>query len=415
MVSKDHALRMTQPPRWTYVALAAALYFAQGFPYGIVNELFPLYLRQSGVSLAEIGLLSTVGLAWTWKVLWSPLVDRYGSYRGWMIGALVVIGNALLALSFVSPSRTNLFWAIVAIIALASATQDIAIDALTIRVTPSTMLGPVNSARVAAYRGSMIVAGGALAALTPFLGWRGVLQLGAGICAALAVAAFLVRDSREPRAGSINPLSGFVQWFGRPRAALFVVFVLLYKMGDFALTPMVKPYWVDRGFTAAEIGTVTTVIGLSFLIAGAIAGGLFLARYGLLAGLFWLGLLQMLSNCGYALAASLDLPRSALYAATIVENFTAGLGTAAFLTFLMSICDRDHAATQFAMLTAIFGLSRSIIGSFSGVAAQTLGYAGYFWLTVALGIPGLLLLPFMREQLRRTAERAATGDVVMGG
>ncbi|MEO5763290.1 MAG: MFS transporter, partial [Vicinamibacteria bacterium] len=256
---------------------------------------------------------------------------------------------------------------------------------------------------------------GALAALTPFLGWRGVLQLGAGISAALACAAFLVRDTREARNDAASPLAGFASWFKRRRAVLFILFVLIYKMGDFALTPMVKPYWVDRGFTAAEIGTVTTVIGLSFLIAGAIAGGIFLARFGLMAGLLWLGLLQMLSNCGYALAASFDLPRSALYAATIVESFTAGLGTAAFLAFLMSVCDREHAATQFAMLTAIFGLSRSVIGSFSGVAAQSFGYAQYFWITVALGIPGLLLLPFMREQLRQTAERPATSDVVMGG
>jgi MFS transporter, PAT family, beta-lactamase induction signal transducer AmpG len=405
---------MNERPRWTWLAIAGALYFAQGFPYGLVNELFPLYLRQSGVSLAEIGLLSTVGLAWTWKVLWSPLVDRYGSYRGWMIGVLVVIANALLALSFVPPTRSGIFWSIVAIVAIASATQDIAIDALAIRMTPPSMLGPVNSARVAAYRGSMIVAGGALAALTPWLGWRGVLQLASAVCAVLAVVAFTIREGNEPRQHNPNPLAGFSHWFTRPRAIVFLIFVLIYKLGDAALNPMVKPYWVDRGFTAAEIGTVTTVIGLSFLIAGAIAGGFFLVRFGLMAGLLWLGLLQMLSNCGYALAATFDLPRTALYAATIVENFTAGLGTAAFLAFLMAICDREHAATQYAMLTAIFGLSRSLIGSFSGLAAERFGYAGYFWLTVALGIPGLLLLPLMRDQLR-TDERPATADVVMGG
>jgi PAT family beta-lactamase induction signal transducer AmpG len=403
-------------PRWFFPAVAAALYFAQGFPFGLINELFPLYLRQSGVSLAEIGLLSTVGLAWTWKVAWSPLVDRLGTYRGWMIGALLSIACATFALSLVPPSQSTLFWSIVAIIAIASATQDIAIDALAIRITPDSMLGPVNSARVAAYRGALIVAGGALAALTPILGWRGVMQLGAGICVALAAAALTVRDDRPSKRAGTNPFAGFSRWLTRPRAALLLLFVLIYKMGDVALTPMVKPYWVDRGFSAAEIGTVTTIIGLSFLIAGAVAGGFFVARFGIFASLLWLGTLQMLSNVGYALVDTLTLGRSAMYAAVIVENFTAGLGTAAFLAFLMSICERDFAATQYAMLSALFGLSRSTIGSFSGVAAQNLGYTRYFWLTVALGIPGLLLLPFVRTALQRAAaERPTAADVVMGG
>lgn len=403
-------------PRWFYPAIAGALYFAQGFPYGLINELFPLYLRKSGVSLAEIGLLSTVGLAWTWKVAWSPLVDRFGTYRGWMIGALSSIACATFALSIVPPAQSTLFWSIVALIAVASATQDIAIDALAIRITPQSMLGPVNSARVAAYRGALIVAGGALAALTPFLGWRGVLQLGAGICVALAFAALLVRDDRDPNRPTVSPFAGFTRWLRRPGAAGMLLFVLVYKMGDVALTPMVKPYWVDRGYSTAEIGTVTTIIGLSFLIAGAIAGGFFVARFGVFAGLLWLGTTQMLSNIGYALVASLMLGRTSMYAATIVENFTAGLGTAAFLAFLMSICERDFAATQYAMLSALFGLSRSVIGSFSGVAAQTLGYAEYFWITVALGVPGLLLLPFLRRLVNEVRDNRPTAeDVVMGG
>jgi PAT family beta-lactamase induction signal transducer AmpG len=138
------------------------------------------------------------------------------------------------------------------------------------------------------------------------------------------------------------------------------------------------------------------VIGISFLILGAIAGGVFLARFGIYAGLLWLGILQMLSNVGYALAAQTDASRPALYAVAIIENFTGGLGTAAFLAFLMSICDTQLAATQYALFTAVFGLSRSLIGTFSGLTAQRLGYTQYFWLTVALGVPGLLLLAALR-------------------
>ena len=161
---------------------------------------------------------------------------------------------------------------------------------------------------------------------------------------------------------------------------------------------MVKPYWVDRGFSAAEIGTVTTAIGISFLIAGAVSGGFAVARLGIFDSLFGFGLLQMLSNLGYALIGSFGGNRRALYAATIVENFTWGLATAAFLAFLMSVCDREFAATQYALLSALFGLSRSLIGTASGFATQSMGYAGYFWLTVALGLPGLLLIPWIRGE-----------------
>lgn len=400
-------------PRWWFPAIAVFLYFAQGFPFGVINELFPLYLREKGVSLAQIGLLSTVGLAWTWKVAWSPLVDLFGSYRRWMVGALVTIAGALAALSVVPPQQTSLFWSLVAVIAIASATQDIAIDALMVRITPDGALGPVNSARVAAYRGALIVAGGGLAALSAPAGWSGVLLIGAGIALGLAAGAFFTpAGDKSAQTRHANPFRGLAEWAKRPRAALLFALVLLYRLGDAALTPMVKPYWVDRGFTATEIGTVTTVIGLSFLIAGAIAGGLFIARFGLFRSLLVLGILQMLSNGGYGLAASFNLARPALYTATIVENFTGGLGTAAFLALLMSICDREHAATQYAMLSALFGLTRSVIGSVSGIAAERLGYANWFWLTMALALPGLALLPFVRDALRHETNVDAT-EVVM--
>jgi Major Facilitator Superfamily. len=159
---------------------------------------------------------------------------------------------------------------------------------------------------------------------------------------------------------------------------------------------MLKPYWVDRGFSPAEIGTVTTVFGIGFLIIGAIAGGAFVNRYGVHAGLLWLGILQILSNVGYALVASASAGRPALYAASIIENFTGGLGTAAFLAFLMAVCDKENAATEYALLTALYGLTRSLVGTASGFATESLGYATYFWLTVFLGVPALLLLPRIR-------------------
>jgi PAT family beta-lactamase induction signal transducer AmpG len=384
-------------PAWFAPALAAILYFSQGFPFGIVSELLPLYLRVEHVSLAQIGFVSAVSSAWTWKFLWSPLVDRYGSYRRWMAGSLIVLAATIASFAFVSPQNTALFFAIVAVLAFASATQDIAIDAMTVRITPKHQLGYVNSVRVAAYRGSMIVAGGALAALTAIVGWRGAFLTAAAITLiVLIITLFLPAETGEQHHES--PFRGMKLWIQRPNAYVFLALALIYKLADVSLVPMAKPFWVDKGYGAAEIGTVTTIIGISVLIVGAFIGGAVVSRFGIWQALLWLGIVSVFSNAGYALAAAAATSRPVFYSVVIIENFCSGLGTAAFLAFLMSICDREYAATQYAVLSAAFAGTRFLTGSVSGVLAESMGYAGYFWLTLILGIPGLLLLPLIRNE-----------------
>jgi len=384
-------------PAWFAPALAAILYFSQGFPFGLVNELLPLYLRTEGVSLEQIGLVSAVSSAWTWKFLWSPLVDRYGSYRRWMAGSLLVLTATIASFAFVSPKYAPLFFTIVAILAFASATQDIAIDAMTVRITPKQQLGYVNSVRVTAYRGAMIIAGGALAALTSLVGWRGAFLIAAAITAVVFVVTFFLPAETGEHTPNENPFRGMAQWLRRPHAYVFLALAFIYRLGDAALVPMVKPFWVDKGFSTVEIGTVTTVVGLSFLIAGAFIGGAVISRFGIFHALLWLGILQVASNVGYAIAAAHPASDAMFYSVVIIENFCSGLGTAAFLAFLMAVCDREHAATQYAMLSAAFAATRFLIGSFSGYLASGFGYANYFWLTVALGVPGLLLVPLIRN------------------
>jgi len=161
---------------------------------------------------------------------------------------------------------------------------------------------------------------------------------------------------------------------------------------------MIKPYWVDRGYTPAEIGTITSIVGVIVSIISAIAGGFIVARIGIYASLLWLGAMQCLSNIGYALVATFNSGRWSIYAAAIGENIGYGLGTAAFLAFLMSICDRDRAATEYALLSAAYGLTGTIMASASGWLAKHAGYSLYFWLTVLLGIPPLLMIPFIRHE-----------------
>jgi len=195
-----------------------------------------------------------------------------------------------------------------------------------------------------------------------------------------------------------------------------LAFVVLYKVGDSALGRMVKPFWVDRGMSPTEIGIVSSSVGMGLTIAGALAAGWFIQKRGIFAGLLWLGIAQLVSNFGYVAVAALDLPRgdmsllglsfgpfqTALYCASAIESVCQGLGTAAFLSFLMNLCDRTHAATQYALLSAAFALSRDAAGALSGIGVEAFGYAPYFTLTALLALPGLALLPWIRGAIRES-------------
>jgi len=382
----------SNPATQQLLVLASILYFSQGFPYGLVTELAPIYLRVMHMPLAKItSLLGLVSFAWPAKFLWSPLIEL-GTYRRWIAGALAVMTVMLISLS----TSTITLTIVLLILAFASATQDIAIDAFTIRITPNPLLGLVNSIRVTAFRVAIIVSGGGLAAVAGYFGWRIAFACAAAITALVLAFTFVMPDDRAKKRAERNLVRDLVEWLKRPRAFTLLALVLLYRLGEFAIVLIIKPYWVDRGYSVAEIGTITTVVGASVLIFGAFAGGAFVAKFGVYRALVWMGIAQVVSNIGYAAVATLNAGRWGIYAASIAENLGYGLGNAAFLAFLMAICDKERAATEFALLTALWGVSRMIMGKYSGDIAQSLGYAPFFWISVFLGIPALLLLPRAR-------------------
>jgi MFS transporter, PAT family, beta-lactamase induction signal transducer AmpG len=196
-----------------------------------------------------------------------------------------------------------------------------------------------------------------------------------------------------------------------------LVFILIFKLGDASMGFMVKPFWVDAGFSATEIGLVSVNVGLGLSIAGGLVGGWYTDRVGIFKALWVLGLWQALSNLGYAVAAWL-VPygagaspefwqRAAIYAASATESFTGGLGTAAFLAFLMAIVDQRRSATEYALLSSVFALSRSVAGWAGGFGAQAWGYAPYFLLTFFLSFPAYLLLPWARRMLAAADARGS--------
>jgi len=195
----------------------------------------------------------------------------------------------------------------------------------------------------------------------------------------------------------------------RPMMVPIILFVLLFKLGDAAMGFMIKPFWVDSGFTATQIGLVSVNIGLLLSILGGIAGGWFTDRVGIFHALWILGLTQAVSNLGYVWAAGV-IPQAVdaiptldqkmvMYTASALESFTGGLGTAAFMAFMMAIVDRKHSATEYALLSSIFALTRHLSGYASGFGAHYMGYAPYFLLTFALSFPAYALLPWIRKAI----------------
>jgi PAT family beta-lactamase induction signal transducer AmpG len=387
----------------------ALLYFAEGLPFGIVLDVLPVYFRIHGVSLSAIGLMSLLRAPWSAKVLWSPLIDQLGERRLWIAFSLLVMAAALVLVPALPPAPVGaVLFGVLLAFTIAAATQDVAIDAYTIELLEPGEEGVANGVRVSAYRAALIVAGGVLVGVAAYGGWPMVYGAAAAILGAMAVVVLrLPRVQRRPQTPA-EWARTFTAWIARPGAPGVFLFVLLYKLGDTAMGPMVKPFWVDRGLSLEEIALISSTFGVAMSVAGALIGGVLTSRWGIFPALWILGLLQALSNLGYATVAWADGGRAGIYAASLFESFTGGLGTAAFLAFLMNICDKRQAATQYALLSAIFNLSGTLAGSISGIGATRLGYGPYFALTFALALPAYALLPWARRWIREAEVPAVT-------
>jgi PAT family beta-lactamase induction signal transducer AmpG len=343
--------------------------------------------------------VSTLLSAYTLKLLWSPLVDRYGDYRRWIVVALIVMGGALALVAGQDPSGSGAtLWLLLAAFCLASATQDIAIDAYTIGLLARGEEGPANGVRVTAYRIAVLAGGGALLFLPRWVGWPATFGVAAGVLLALAVFALRIPSVQQGRSSRDSVWPAMRRWISQPGALHLFAFVLLYRLADLSMGPMVKPFWVDRGVSVEEIGAVSTGLGSFATIAGALVGGGFVRSRGLVTALLVLGAFAMLSNLGYAAVAAFPAAgRPGLYLASVSESFCTGLATAAFLSLLMRVCEKEHAAIQFACLSAVSLAPRLVTGPLSGAAANAVGYAPFFAATALLALPALGLLPAIRH------------------
>jgi PAT family beta-lactamase induction signal transducer AmpG len=388
------------------LAVVSLLYFIQGAPAGILWEVLPVFFRVQGVSLRAIGGLRLLELPYSLKVFWSPLVHRYGDRRMWVLACMLGIAAVLLALPFVDVAGVG--WMVLLLIlclTTLSATQDIAIDSYSVGLVNREEEGAANGVRASAYRVALVFVGGGMVFLAALLAWNHLFMLAAVVFALLGISAVAIPRLALPADAREHWLHGFLGWAGTWRVIPLVLFVLTYKLGEFAIGPMVKPFWVDYGKSIwpapddlmFQIGLFPTTLGIILSVIGALVGGAFISRYGIFHAVWFLGSLQAISNLGYSFVAWLDLGRFGLYGASMFESLSGGLGTAAFLAFLMNVCQKEHATVQYAFLSSVFSLTGRLIGGVSGLGAERYGYGNYFALTFLLSLPAYLFLPWIRN------------------
>lgn len=391
-------------------AWIAALAFASGFPFGLINEALPVYLRSGGANLVDVGLVTAATFPWTFKFLWAPILDHFGTRKQWISACLILLAIVIPLIARVEASRhAQLFFVLIMFAVALSATQDVAIDAFTIQATPRAQLGLANSVRIGAYRAAMLVSGGVLIWLAGRQGWPAAFTAATVVTVLLAGAALFI-----PSAGQVRPPAGQSIWLPlqalltRPGVAWVLAFALLFKLGDAAMDPMTRPFWVDRGLSLEEIGAVLTTGRMIATVSGAVLGGYLTTRWGMRTALWSLGLLQAVSNLGYWAAAALPPSKGLIIAAALFENFSGGMGTAAFVAYLMSVCEPRFAATQYALLSALLALTRAVVGPIAGSLTERFGYAAFFLFTFLLSLPGFALLPFLSRAASPPDDVSAT-------
>jgi len=388
------------------MAALLLLGFASGLPLFLTSKTLQAWMTVEGVDLKSIGLFSLVGLPYSLKFLWSPILDRFippflGRRRGWLIltqGALLL---AIGAMALQNPSQALQLLAVNALlIAFFSASQDIAFDAYRTDVLETYEMGAGAAVAVLGYRIALLITGSLALILADRIPWPMVYLLLAvlmaiGMVTALWAPEPVLRDRPpESLADAVRlPFIEFFQRLGVARGALILVFIVLYKLGDALVNNMSTPFLLKTGFTQTDIGAIQGGMGLLATIVGVLAGGAVLSKLGINRSLWVFGGLQAVSNLAYLGLSQVGRDYSFMVVAINIENFCAGLGTAAFVAFLMSLCNQRFSATQFALLSSLMAVSRDILVAPAGGIVEAIGWPLFFTLSLVAALPGLLLLP----------------------
>jgi PAT family beta-lactamase induction signal transducer AmpG len=395
---------------------------ASGMPLYVLFQLVPVWLSEGGVSLVEIGLFSLVGIPYTWKFLWAPMMDRWvppflGRRRGWMLITQVALLFSIGVLGMYEPAQSTwlIAWLAVAV-AFFSASQDVVLDAYRREILPDEELGMGNAIHVQAYRVSSLIPGSLALILADSLPWSSVFWITAGFMSVGVMMTLMVSESKvelPPRSGFrealIAPFSEYLGRRGWSGVILVLGFMFLYKIGDNMATALSMPFYLEVGFSKTEIGLVAKHAALWPSIVGGLLGGLFMVRMGINRALWVFGVVQVASILGFAVLASAG-PELWLLAMVIgFEYLGVGMGTAAFTAFIARETSKTYAATQFALFTALAAVPRTLANASTGMIVEQIGWVDFFLFCTLLALPGMLLLywvaPWNNDRAAGIAER----------
>jgi PAT family beta-lactamase induction signal transducer AmpG len=388
--------------------LMLALGFSSGLPFLLVFSTQSAWLREAGVSTEHIGLMSWVALAYSFKFLWAPLLDQYdppllgallGRRRGWMALTQVCVALCLVALAFGDPGH-NLAWTIIFafLLGFSAATQDICIDGWRIAVAPPEEQGQLSAASQIGYKFAILCAGAGALYIAQFASWRAA-YLYMSVFMLIGLAANLMApepavhvDSRRKTFAEayLDPLRDFFRRNGRT-ALLFLALMAIYRLPDFVSGVMANPLYIDLGFSKAEIANVTKLFGFWVGLGGIAAGGIAIARFGLMPSLLLGGIAASASHLSLAALAAAGADIKMLTLAVCVENFAGGFAGTALVAFMSSLTSPLYAAAQYALLSSLYALPGKILGGFSGYAVKAFGYSAFFIGTSCIGVPVALL------------------------
>jgi PAT family beta-lactamase induction signal transducer AmpG len=387
-----------------------ALGAASGFPNQISESTLQAWLKTAGSTNTTIGLLTYVGLPYLLKFLWAPLLDRYplpilGRRRGWILATQLAMVGSVLLLAIQDPTSSLMPIAICALLIVTfSASQDVVIDAYRADVTLPHERGPAAASNNLGYRTASWFAPAVALIVADYFGWRvAFFSLAVGI-ALLTIAPIRAPEPhyREapPRTLTESVILPLRELLGAPGALALIGLIMLFKVGDAFALRLFTPFLIDSGFSLTEIGLVTKTVLTTSAIGGAVLGGIWMVKLGLLRSMLFFGVLQTIANLGYWLLAIVGKDLPLMIAVTALDNVAGGMGNVAMVALIMAMCHARFSAFQYALLSACALLPRYALGGPAGFLADAAGWDGYFLVSFFMGLPGIALVWVMRERLR---------------
>jgi MFS transporter, PAT family, beta-lactamase induction signal transducer AmpG len=412
-VAKPKIREVLASPKMLAILVLGA---ASGFPNQITESVLQAWLKDSGATNTTIGVLSYVALPYLLKFLWAPLLDRYplsflGRRRGWIFVMQLALAATIAMYAVQNPAVSLTPVAMCAVlIVFFSATQDIAIDAYRTDVAKPEERGLAAAANNLGYRTTAWVASAFALVVADFFGWRPALLILAAVMAAFCVGTILAPEPeyryQPPRTLRESVTTPLAELFGAPSAVAFIALILLFKVGDAFALRLFTPFMMDIGFTKTEIALVLKALFTASAVIGAILGGVWMVKLGLLRSMLLFGVLQALSNLLYYALALSGKHYPLMVAAVTIDNVAGAMGNIASVALIMALCDVRFSAFQYALLSAIALTPRYLLGGPAGWIADNAGWDAYYIVSFLIALPGLALVWLMRARIDELDRRA---------